>query len=159
MFLNEALTKLKNLKSKATRIESYINNSAVHYEDQTPEFIYADELKNREAVQREIVELKSRIQKTNALTDVTYKGKTISLTELILTNASIRAEMAFLAQQSRWDANGNRYSGRTKDDVKQVLATGCDKVAFRKSLETLEKEKEELESVMANANASTKLQA
>lgn len=155
MYLNEALTKLKNLKSKAARINGYINSSAVFHEDETPEFIYADEVNNYENAIQEILELKSKIQATNVLTYITYKNQSIRLSHLILINAQLRAKMGFLATQSNHTTDAGRYGSRTKEDVKKVLAKGCDKTAFRKELEQLELDKEELEGVLASANAST----
>lgn len=155
MYLNEALTKLKNLKSKASRISGYINGSAVFHEDETPEFVYVDELKNYEDVLQEILDLKSKIQATNVLTYVLYKNNVIRLSHLILVNAQLRVNMGFLAKQNEHTTDAGRYGSRTKEDVKKVFAKGCDKTAFRKQLEQLELDKEELEGVLASANAST----
>jgi hypothetical protein len=157
MYLNEALTKLKNLKSKAARIDTYINASAVFYEDTTPEYVYADELVNRATLLKDILDLKTRIQTTNVMTLTYYKGNQHTLAELILINASLRAEMGFYTNQGNHSTAADRWNKRTKDDIKQVLAPGCDKVAFRKKIESLELDKEELEGILAKANASTQL--
>jgi hypothetical protein len=155
MYLNEALTKLKNLKSKAARVDGYVNSSAVYYEDSAPEYVYADEVATRALLNEEIVALKTKIQMTNALTTVTYKGNVITLAELILRNGALRADMAFYSAQMKHEVNAASYRGRTKEDIKQILAPGCNKAEFRKKLEQLEIEKEEIERVMAHANAST----
>jgi len=42
MFLSQALTKVKNLKSKLARVDKVIDECTVHYEDAKPEYIYAD---------------------------------------------------------------------------------------------------------------------
>lgn len=158
MYLSEALTKLKNLKSKAARVEGYINACAVHYEDDKPEHNYLDECKVREELNAQILELKTRIQLTNAQTSVSYRGDRMTLSQLILTNAALRAEMAFVAKQMGHTATSeNIYSSRSKDDIKKVLAEGCSKPFFKAQLDALEAEKEELERVMAAANASTTL--
>jgi hypothetical protein len=158
VFLNEALAKLKNLKSKAARTEKLINECAVHFIDETPEFSYEDEMRVRSKLQLEILDLKSKIQQTNATTMVHFDGRDITLSELVLINANLRIEMAFLNVQSQHTASEtNRYSSRTKDDVKKVLAQGCDKAAFRRKIEALEVKKQEVESIMAAANAATQL--
>ena len=159
MFINEALTKLKNLKSKATRTEQYIDECAVHYEDATPEYNYQDELVNRTSINLEILNLKTRIQITNTLTKVMYNNVEITLAELILLNSQLRIEMAFVTKQMAHSiSETSRYSlSRTKDDIKKVFAAGCSKVEFKKQLDQLEKNKEEIERVMALANSSTKL--
>ncbi len=159
MFINEALTKLKNLKSKATRTEKYINESAVYYEDQTPEYDYETEMVARLGLQEEIVVLKTQIQRTNALTKVVYQGQEMSLAELILRNAQFRTELAFLAKQLEHSVSetGLYSSGRTKDDIKKVFAKGCDKSFFKKEIDRVERAKEELEAVLAAANSSTLL--
>ena len=159
MFINEALTKLKNLKSKATRTEKYINESAVHYEDQTPEYDYETEMVSRLSLQEEIVKLKAAIQRTNATTMVSFNGQQLSVAELILRNAQLRTELAFLAKQMEHSVSEtSRYgSGRTKDDIKKVFAKGCDKAYFKKEIDRVERAKEDLEAVLASANSSTPL--
>lgn len=159
MFLNEALTKLKNLKSKAARTEKYINESAIHYEDQTPEYDYETEMLSRLGLQEEIVVLKTAIQRTNALTLVRFNGQDMSLAELILRNSQLRVELAFLAKQMEHSTTetGHFVRGRTKEDIKKVFAKGCDKAHFKKEVDRVEKLKEELEAVMAGTNASTPL--
>ena len=159
MYLSEALTKLKNLKSKAKRVESYIEGSAVYYEDQPPEYVYLDELKSRRAIQLDILQLKVSIQRTNTNTWVEFLGKTITLTELILLNTECRTELAFLAKQTARELNSERYgsSGRTKDEIKKVFAPGCDKAAIKKAIDSLEQSKENIEALMASTNASTPL--
>jgi hypothetical protein len=157
MLLSQALTQLKNLKSKASRTETYINSCAVYYEDQKPEYDYQAEMAARKQLNADILKLKTAIQVTNATTVVTYKGRQLSLAQLILMNAELRTEMAFINQQMNHSAGAERsyLRGRTKDDVKQVLAPGCNKQAFKAQLDELEREKEELETVLANANATT----
>ena len=158
MFINEALTKLKNLKSKATRTEIYINECAVYYEDDHPEHVYSEEMLIRNSINEEIIKLKANIQNTNAVTLVNYKNQTITLSELILRNAQLRIEMAFVTHQMTHSNNErNPYASRTKDNIKKVLALGCDKAIFKKQLDELEKEKEEIERVMALVNSSTSL--
>lgn len=160
MYLSEALTKLKNLKSKAKRVESYIEGSAVYYEDQPPEYVYLEEIKSRAKIQEEILTLKVNIQRTNTNTWVKFGGKTITLTELILLNTECRTELAFLAKQTVHALNSDsRYgaSNRTKDEIKKVFAPGCDKSTFKKAIDSLEQSKEGIEAIMASTNASTPL--
>lgn len=158
MLLGEALNKLKNLKSKSTRNLKYLNESAAHYEDVAPAHDYQAELAERAGLVNTILSLKTAIQRTNALTMVDYKGAKISLTELILLNAQLRTDLAFLAQQMEHSLDGEaRWSARSKDDVKKVFAKGFDKGFFKGEIERFERQKEELEAVLANANAVTPL--
>lgn len=157
MYLNEALTKLKNLKSKASRVEGYIEASAVFYEDQEPEHNYEQEVLNREHLNREILELKTRVQLTNATTNVQYRGVQMTLSQLILENAALRAEMAFVTKQMAHSAFTESYHGRKKDDIKKIVAPGCNKQALKIRLDLLEQEKESIEQVMAHANADNEL--
>ena len=157
MYLNEALTKLKNLKSKVARVEGYIDASAVYYEDQAPEHDYSTELQNRATLNRDILHMKTLVQLTNASTQVTLKGLEMSLSQLILENAQLRAEMAFVTKQMAHTATTESYHGRKKDDIKKLLDPAVDKKLLKARLDTLEQEKEELERVMAQANANTKL--
>lgn len=159
MLLSQGLTQLKNLKSKAARTETYINSSAVYYEDTVPEYDYEQELVNRANLNDEILNLKTRIQITNATTIVNFGVKRITLAELILRNAALRTEMAFVAAQMRHTADEtDRWSGgRKKDELKKVLAKGCEKQSLKHMLDQLEKDKENLEAVLANANATTTL--
>lgn len=158
MYLNEALTKLKNLKSKVARVETYIEASAVYYEDQVPEYDYETELVHRANLNDDILELKTRIQITNATTSVALGSENMTLAKLILMNAQLRAEMSFVTKQMAHSAGADSlYRGRTKDDLKKVLAKGCDKQELKRRLDLLEQDKEELERVMASTNASTTL--
>jgi hypothetical protein len=160
MMLSEALTKLKNLKSKAARTEKYIEEAAVYYEDQKPDYDYLAESARRGEINLEIIDLKSKIQETNARTYLDFKGERISVARLILINANLRSEMAFVTKQMAHSTSSAETSwgkGRSKDDVKKVLAVGCDKTLFRARLDELEREKEEVERVMADVNSSTKI--
>jgi len=162
MKLNQALTKLRNLKSKISRIEICIDESAVFYEDETPDYSYEDELVKRNALVTEIRDLKTSIQKTNASTTVIFNGESKTITELILINADLRSEMAFINRQLQHSTDGNdfysrRGGPRTKETVKKVLANGCDKSSFQNVLNSLESTKENLEEVLGNANSSTDL--
>ena len=159
MYLAEALVKLRNLKSKAARIDRVIDASAVFYEDQKADYDYATELVERQRLAREILTLKVQIQLTNATTVVTYGNRLQSLAALILENAHLRTEMAFLDRQMQHNPAPIEWvHARTRDDVRRVLAPGCDKVKFRAEVDRLEQEKEELERVLAHANATTLLQ-
>lgn len=159
MFLSEALTKLKNLKSKASRVEKYINESAVYYADEIPQYDYEEEMLTRVQLNHEILELKAAIQKTNVNSLVELDGKQVPLSVVILLNAQIRAELAFIAKQMEHSTSEvSRWGGeRTKDHVAKKFAKGCDKASFKRQLDALEKRKEEIEKVMAAANASTPL--
>lgn len=159
MLLSEALTRLKNLKSKAARVEKYINESAVHYEDEIPQYDYEGEMVNRAQLNEEILTLKVAIQKTNANTKVKLGTEEISLGELILRNAQLRTELAFISKQMEHSTSEvGRWGGeRTKDHVAKKFAKGCDKVSFKRQLDALEKRKEEVEGIMAAANTSTPL--
>ena len=55
------------------------------------------------------------------------------------------------------DTENSMFSKRTKDDIKKVLATGVNKQAFKVMIDDIEKGKEDLEAVLAHANASTTL--
>lgn len=160
MYINEALTRLKNLKSKIARVEGYIENSAVYYEDVKPDHVYKEELFNRAQLNSDILKLKTAIQITNANTKVKYKNEWITLAELILRNAQLRSELSFVAKQMKHTTASERssiFDKRTKDDVKKLLAEGVDKQMFKAAIDELEHAKEDIEAVMAHANASTTL--
>jgi len=158
MFLNEALNKLKNLKSKVTRVEKYINECAVHDEDTAPQYNYEGEMVTRLHLQEEIVKLKTAIQRTNAATMATIDGQSMSLTELVLRNGRLRTELAFLKTQMEHTTSVASYrSNRSKDDIRKVFSKGCDKAYFKKEVDRIEQEKEQLEAAMAAANSSTPL--
>lgn len=159
MFVAEALTKLKNLKSKAARTEKYVNESAIHYEDQVPEYDYETEVLALRSINEEILLLKTAIQVTNATTSTPFNGEELTLAELILRNSALRTELAFVARQMEHSVSEmSRFSlERTKDHVKKVFAKGCDKSFFKKEVDRLEKQKEEVEAVIAALNAKTPL--
>lgn len=162
MKLNQALTRLRNLRSKVSRVETCIEECAVHYEDEVPPYVYSEELVKRNNLLSDIRDLKSRIQVTNATTTVNFGGAEKTLAELILINADIRSEMAFLSKQLQHSTEASdiwsrRSGGRSKESVKKVYAEGFDKVKFQKMLNDLESKKENLEEVLGQANASTDL--
>ncbi len=158
MKISEALTKLRNLKSQVARIEKYIDDSIIVYEDTTPEYEYMAELSNREALINSITALKTRIQITNATTKVNYGGTEMTLSELILINADLRSELAFQQKLLKQSLNEvDRWSKRTKEDVKRVFAPGYNKAAIRKLVANLEAEKEKVEGVLNAMNQATDL--
>ena len=159
MKLSAALTKLKNLKSRAAQTNKYVNSSITYYSDEEPDNIYLEELHNHHLLSLEIRELKVQIQLTNATTKVNYSGKDVTLCELILLNADLRAELAFFN-----DLHGNGdhvlrgfMSRRTKEEVSQVTANGYDKKEIRKTIRKFEDEREELEGILASVNSNTEI--
>ena len=60
MKLSEALTRLKNIKSKLARVRGFITKSIVHYENETPEYNFVNELESYETLKKEILDLKTR---------------------------------------------------------------------------------------------------
>lgn len=159
MKLNQALAKLKNLKSRLSRVEKCIEECVIYYEDETPAFVYKDELQKRDDLLMEILSLKEKIQVANATTIVKLDGKDTSLAGLILMNANIRSNMAFIAKQIDKSTNDkSRYAAaRSKDQVKKVFSSGYDKTKFRLKLDDLEAKKEKIEEILATANSSTDL--
>jgi hypothetical protein len=160
MYLSQALTKVRNLKSKLSRVDKIIDQITVQYEDAKPEYEYSKEIATRNKLVEEIRKVKADIQRTNATTRVVWLKEDISLTELILINADLRSDMAFvqklldtpLEEERRWGA-----SSRSKDDIKKVYAAGYSKMELREQLDTLEKLKESMDGLMAQINNSTVL--
>jgi hypothetical protein len=156
MKLNEALTILKNMKSKLKRTDSYIQAAAVHSEDSAPEYVYEEEVKEHYRLTNDIINLKTWIAKTNVNTTIKNGDQSLSLNELILNNATFRSELAF------WTAmldhtTEEKYASRTKDTVKKVYAAGYSKADIRNRINNLEASKEFVEKLIAKANAETEL--
>jgi hypothetical protein len=160
MFLSQALTKIRNLKSKVARVDLAITGCVTHYEDSEPEYSYAEECKTRSTLLDEIRDLKTRVLLTNAVTDVVWQKDTMTLANLILVNADLRSEMAFVTKQlaiALEDSEGWRSKTRSKDDIKKVYAEGYSKNKLRAELEFLESSKEQMDGLMASVNNSTAL--
>jgi len=157
MKLSTALNKIKNLKSKIAQVHTYINESAVHYEDAEPPYIYEDEVARRIALIQDLRDLKVRIQLTNAKTMVTFDGHDLSLTELIMINADTRSEMAFAKEQMAHSLEGSRFETRTAESVKKMYAIEHHKEKCREWLEKLEIQKEKIDEAIADINAKTDL--
>ena len=99
MKLAEALNRLKNLKSEAKKVDGYITECVIHFEDDKPDYDYRKETAHRASIQRQIDELKTNIQVTNATTLVTMEnGSSKPLAALILLNSSLRADLAFYSK-------------------------------------------------------------
>ena len=160
MFISQALTKVKNLKSKLARADKIIEGCAVHYEDVAPEYSYGLEMVSRIKLINEITDIKTQIQLTNTVTLVVWLGQTITLAKLILVNADLRSELAFIQKQLDIQleaSDGWRQTTRSKDDIKKVYADGYDKNSLRNELENLENLKEKIDGLMNSVNASTTL--
>jgi ribulose 1,5-bisphosphate synthetase/thiazole synthase len=160
MYLNQALTKIRNLKSKLSRTEKVINGVVVQYEDAEPEYSYVEEVASRSKLVDEVRDLRAKVLRTNAVTRVVWNKQDITLAELILVNADLRSEMAFvtgLLEKTTVEESGWRSSTRTKDDIKKVFAEGYSKAELRAKLELLEQTKESMDGLMQEVNASTKL--
>lgn len=158
MKLQEALLKLKNLKSRLVKTQAAVVASIVHYEDETPEFNYVEEFNNNVALEEEVLELKSNIQQTNVRT-LTSQG--VSLAELILVNADLRAKIAFtnkLLEQTVTFEGGRLYgNNKTKDSVNKRYAEGYNKKNLRLAVQQLETTKENVEAQIARLNMTTDL--
>lgn len=157
MKLSTALNKLKTIKGNITQVDKYINACISHYEDELPEFDYLSEMNTRADLIKEIIKLKTAIQITNTKTNIVYNGQTMSMTELILYNANVRAYIKLIQSQIDHNLIISRYDNRSKEQVKKVFATGYDKKELRKELSSLEIEKEQIDTIMANTNAVTDL--
>jgi len=160
MFLSQALTRIKNIKSKLARVDLAITACATHYEDSNPEYNYAAECKTRSTLLDEVRELKTRVLLTNAQTNVVWQKDTMTLAQLILINADLRSEMAWVTKQlavGLEDDSGWRSKTRSKDDIRKVYADGYNKNLLRVQLELLETNKEQIDGLMASVNNSTTL--
>jgi hypothetical protein len=159
MSIAEALVKLRTLKGQISRATTAVEGSITHYEDQAPEYSFTDELVKREELDNEIVRIKTAIQRTNAVTNVTYNNVRMTLAELILRNGQVRSDIAFytkLANTSISDRD-SYFSARTKDQVKKVVAEGFDKRSLRAKVDELEVEKENMSSFLTATNFRTNL--
>lgn len=157
MKLSQALTRLKNTKSRLARVTGYVKESATYYEDQPPEYSYREELENRADLQREVEELKEKIQRTNLLTKLPG-GETLA--GLILKNSTLRSDLAFWTELLELKLVYRAgFADRTRDTVKKVFADGYSKTEIRKTIDALEGEKERLEAVIGRVNAETDLVA
>lgn len=160
MKISEALNKLKNLKSEAKKVDEYITESLVHFEDETPDYNYESELSRRTELQDQIDDLKTRVQITNATTVVETGGRPHTLAELILKNASLRADLAFYTKLLETKIEyGHRYMAeqRTKDTVRKVYAEGYSKESIREYIQELQGRKETVDSLIAQTNLTTEL--
>ena len=160
MKLSEALTRLKNIKSKLARVRGFITKSIVHYENETPEYNFVNELESYETLKKEILDLKTRIQLTNATTSAYLLGKKFTVSGLILLNAELRDSLSFyseLLNQTTEEDYTYLRSGKTKDSISKVFAKGFNKYNIRKEIEELEFKRETLEAVLANVNTQTEL--
>lgn len=157
MKLTTALTKLKNLKSQLARTEGYIATSVVHFEDEQPEHNYASETETRTKLVNEIMDLKKRIALSNCTTSVDFGTRKVTINELILLNAQLRSELAYWTKMQSHSTQLNIYEARTKEQVKKVFAEGFSKAEVKSKINQLEKSKEQVESILAQANMETDL--
>lgn len=160
MYLGQALTRMRNIKSKLSRADKTIKACAMHYSDVTPDYAYLEEVSMRQELLQELLELKSRVGNTNNNTSVAYRNDVISLAKLILINADLRSEMAFvssLLELSTEETSSWKTSTRTKDDIVKIFAKGYDKHELRSRLDSLELEKESVEGLIQATNAITEL--
>lgn len=157
MKLTAALSKLKNLKSQLARVEGYISESVVFFEDDVPEYDYQKETEARTKMVNDVLDLKTRISLTNCVTKVEFAGKQVTIHELVLLNAQLRSELAYWTKMQVHNTNVSAYEARTKDTVKKRFAAGFSKMDVKAKLNQLEKSKEQVEAVMAQANMETDL--
>jgi len=156
MKLSAALSKLKSLKSQLARVDNYVASSVVLYEGDTPEHVYMEEVENRRKLVNDIRALKGRIMATNVSTIVPVGDKTSNIADLILLNAELRSELAHWTKLLgiKLDAE---YTSRSKDDLKKVFAAGYDKKEIKAKISQLEKAKEQIDGLVAQANMETTL--
>lgn len=158
MKLTAALSKLKSLKSQLARVDGYVNSSVVFYEGDEPEHVYLEEVANRAKLVLDIRNLKGKIMATNVGTVVPIGDKVCSIADLILLNAELRSELAQWTKLLGMKADTeSHFSQRTKDTVKKVFAPGYDKKEIKARLVQLEKSKEQIDGLIAQANMETDL--
>lgn len=158
MKLTAALSKLKSLKSQLARVDGYVNSSIIFYEGDTPEHVYMEEVANRAKLVLEIRTLKGKIMITNVNTSVPVGDKVSNIADLILLNAELRSELAQWTKLLGMKTDSESYlSQRTKDTVKKVFAPGYDKKEIKARIVQLEKSKEQIDGLIAQANMETDL--
>ena len=158
MKISEGLTLLKNLKSKAAKVDKYIDECVVQYEDAPSDYVYAEEVQRRGQLENVIMHLKMAIATANATTNINFQGQDLVLSDLVLLNARLRTDLGFwnkLLAKTLTDSSS--YRERTKDQIKKVFAPGYDKKQIRQIIENLENEKAKVEAAINNANATTDL--
>ncbi len=161
MKLSEALAKLKSLKGQLARIEGLLAEAAVHFEDAKPEYIYSEECEARAALVQEILDLKVRIQITNATSLAPLPdGGEATLAYLILKNATLRSDLAHLNKMlevSTEETSRYASTARTTTTIKKVYAEGFSKKEIRSLIDEGDSLKQRLESILASANLTTNL--
>lgn len=159
MKLTTALSKLKSLKSQLARVDSYVLDSVTSYEGSEPEHNFSEEVQNRRKLVDEARHLKARIMQTNAVTKVIWGDQKVpvSINELILLNAELRSELAHWTRLLGKNTSLSEFHTLTKDTVKKVYAEGYNKKEIKARLVQLEKSKEQVEAVLAQANMETDL--
>ena len=157
MKISTGLTRLKNLKSRIAQTDSYVYESINYYEDDKPDAVYLDELKTHDDLIKEIRTLKIAIQVTNCSTTLSYKNKSVTISELILLNADFRSELSFYSGLLANGSGGMYRHRRNKDDVSMKVADGYDKIEIRKTIRTLEDDREQLEGILSGVNLQTEI--
>lgn len=96
MKLGEALQQLKTLQSKLARLQDLRFDTFNYLENKDIEIPFDEVTSQIRDLVEEIRILKVKINKTNALTQVTVMGEQITLQELILRIGDLRSELSSL---------------------------------------------------------------
>ncbi len=158
MKLNLAMNTVSQLKSKLMRQSKIVQDCTSYFEDEKVEYNFKEEIENYEKIQKELLNLKTKIQLTNAKTLVSFEGNTISLTQLIILNGEITAQLHFWQHSLAAQIDQHSYHRtRTKEEIKKVLADGFSKKSIEEKVQVLEARKQSVNSLIAQINLTTDL--
>lgn len=171
MKIIEALKSIKMLEQKCSDLRKKISDNCCQYDYETP--VYTDEGTQRQQIQewmqshhdsvKEILRLRTAIQRTNLATEVTIDLGNGSVTKTIAEWVHRRRDLAKL-EQSMWSvlADGQRREGR----IQIQGASGEKQVTIRRYFDPAERDQKieffrnepmKIDSTLETVNATTDL--
>jgi len=152
MKIGEALTEKKRLQSDLAKVNELIESNFTYKAGTRPDFDVAKLFAEQVRLVKQILELKIKIQKTNADITVPFGGSDFTLQELIITLGDLRSEISVFNSLYATKDRMFRYSD---DDVETVTQIPLDEI--QKTVRALNEKKTKLDSLLQRTNWTVEL--
>lgn len=151
MKIGEALVEKKKFQSRLAKCNDLLQKS-YYYRKEKPDFSYKKLRVEIDDITKKIRKLKIDIQYTNMTETVPYKGKNITLAELIILIGDIRAEIATIGNLYQ---NMDQYS--FMDENTTIMKSQVPPEEIEENIKALNQEKSELDALLQHTNWTVNL--
>lgn len=162
--ISQALRRIKELKGKIAQVDGRMQSSVCWAEpgDTKPAYAFGALSEERKLLVDELVVLKGRLAHTNATTEISFGGKTMSVQTAVFAMAELKAEKMMLStlliRQGTFEEPTHDYDERGRPIYKQKMwISALDLLKRDEIVAALEKSIAEINDLVEDANHRTAL--